>query len=123
MIAEHKLAAARPDPDASAHPALRVFQSGDTVMTRGGEVPVERLRPGDRVEMETLEAGTAVQWMELRRCASTGLIRIQVMFGRQARRKKAPTALPVGGRVSNKKGTLQLDAGYASAAVAGKRVH
>ncbi|NDR58169.1 hypothetical protein [Aliiruegeria sabulilitoris] len=123
MIAEHKLAAERPDPDASAHPTLRVFQPGDTVMTRAGELPVERLRPGDRVVMETLEAGCAVQWMELRRCRTSGRLRIQVMFGRQAHRKTAPTALPVGGRVSSKTGKLQLDAGYASAAVAGKRVH
>ena len=123
MRAENPLAANWPARKESVQPTLRIYQQGDRVRTGSGEIPVERLRPGDRLVSENVQSAKAVLWVEMRRMAGSGAVRVQVVLGHNTPKQTGANALPVVGKISRYTGKLERIRDHAAAQEAVNRVH
>ncbi len=92
-------------------PAVLTFGVGDAVRTSAGDVPAERLRPGDRICNDRGGHGGPVLWVSIgQNPRQTPLMgrKVLVMVS-DSPRGSPPTLAPYRGRVSRQTGKLELE--------------
>ncbi|PRY26797.1 hypothetical protein CLV78_101899 [Aliiruegeria haliotis] len=107
MAAEFTPTAARPADGTAPQGPCVTLPVGVFIDTDKGRIPVERLRPGDRMHLAGQGAMAAVHWLSIGPRGQGGRL-VRVMLGTGDRRH-APAGIVQAGRVSPEDGRLYLN--------------